>query len=184
MEEILVDPEADRDELIFCIHWTGGHHTQLRLPRQSRSAPGKALDLKATIETLRKVLRDGAIAAVLNREGIRPDADETWTAERVTSFRREHGIAGFSKNAKEKHGWLTQAEAANCLSVSAMSVTRLVQDGILPAEQPAARLPAVIQRDALSLPQVKRAVTALKNSHNRPLTHDPNQLSLFPTTNS
>jgi DNA invertase Pin-like site-specific DNA recombinase len=184
VEEILVDPEADRDELIFCIHWTGGHHTQLRLPRRSRSAPGRALDLKATIGTLRKVLRDGAIAAVLNREGIRPDADATWTAERVTSFRREHGIAGFSKNAKEKHGWLTQAEAANCLSVSAMSVTRLVQDGILPAEQPAARLPAVILRDALSLPQVKRAVTALKNSHNRPLTHDPNQLSLFPTTNS
>jgi len=184
VEEILVEPDADRDELVFCIHWTGGHHTQLREPRQPRKAVGKGLDLKATIETLRKVLRDGAIAAALNRERIHPATEETWTARRVMSFRREHGIPGFSESVKDEQGWLTQAEAANCLSVSAMSVTRLVQEGILPAEQPAVRLPAVIQRPALNLPQVRRAVMALKNSHNRPLTHDPNQLNLFPTTNS
>ena len=59
-----------------------------------------------------------------------------------------------------------------------MSVTRLVQAGILPAEQPAPRLPAVVERAALQLPQVKQAVTTLKNSHNRPLTHDPDQKSL------
>lgn len=184
VEEILVDWEADREEWILCIHWTGGHHTELREPRRPRKPAAKSLDLKATIESLRKVLQDGAIAVALNREGIRPASEETWTARRVTSFRRDHGIAGFSESAKQKHGWLTQSEAANCLSVSAMSVTRLVQAGILPAEQPTPGLPAVIQRDVLQLPQVQHAVIALKSSHNRPLTHDPSQLSLFATANS
>ena len=77
-----------------------------------------------------------------------------------------------------------QSEAANCLSVSAMSVTRLVQAGILPAEQPSPRLPAVVQREALDLPQVKQAAVTLKMSHNRPLTHDPNQKTLSFTEDS
>jgi DNA invertase Pin-like site-specific DNA recombinase len=184
VQEIVVDLDTDRDELVLWIHWTGGHHTELREPRHRRKPAAKPLDLIATIETLRKILADGAIAAALNRKGIRGPSEKTWTARRVLSFRRGHGIAGFSKIAKQKHGWLTQSETANCLSVSEMSVTRLVQEGILPAEQPAPGLPTVIQRDALQLPQVKQAVIALKSSHNRPLTHDPNQLSLFPTTTS
>lgn len=184
VQEILVDGEAEREELILWVHWTGGHHTELREPRRPCNPAARPPDLKATIEALRKVLGDAAIAVALNRAGIRLPTEETWTGRRVTSFRRDHGIAGFSESAKQKHGWLTQCEAANCLSVSAMSVTRLVQAGILPAEQRVRGLPAVIHRDALQLPHVQQAVMALKSSHNRPLTHDPNQLSLFSTANS
>lgn len=178
VEEIVVDVDEERNEISLCIHWAGGHHTSLREPRRLRQRNNKRVDLAAIVQTLRKVLRDGAIASVLNREGLRTSSDENWTARSVTAFRQSHGIPGFSPQAKEKSGWLTQSEAANCLSISAMSVTRLVQAGILPAEQPAPRLPAVVERAALQLPQVKQAVTTLKNSHNRPLTHDPDQKSL------
>jgi DNA invertase Pin-like site-specific DNA recombinase len=184
IEEIVVDLDETRDELCLCVHWSGGHHTELRAPRRQRKPQNSEVNLPDVVETLRKVLRDGAIASALNRENIPTPSKETWTARRVTAYRRRHGVAGFSQKAKTQQGWMTQAEAANCLSISAMSVTRLVQDGVLPAEQPTPRLPAVIQRRDLDLSQVKRAVVALKNSHNRPLTHDPNQLSLFPTTNS
>lgn len=184
VEEIVADLDEERDEIDLCIHWAGGHHTPLREPRRVRRPGKKNVDLAAIVQTLRKVLRDGAIASVLNREKLSTGSDETWTARGVTAFRQSHGIVGFSNKAKESAGWLTQSEAANCLSISAMSVTRLVQAGILPAEQPCPRLPAVVQRDALELARVKLAVAKLKTSHNRPLTHDANQKSLSFTEDS
>ena len=63
-----------------------------------------------------------------------------------------------------------------------MSVTRLVRAGIIPAEQPHPRLPTVITHHMLQLEQVKNAVLTLKNSRNRPLSHDPDQLTLYDVT--
>jgi DNA invertase Pin-like site-specific DNA recombinase len=184
VKEIIVDLDEKRDELVLCIHWSGGHHTDLVEPRRRRKSSVGSSDLAGIVETLRKVMSDGAIATTLNRGKIHPSPSNTWTVREVKTFRQQHGIAGFSERAKRKHGWLTQSEAANRLSISAMSVTRLVRSGILPAEQTAAGLPAVISVDDLDSATVKHAVIGLKTSPNRPLTDDPNQLSLFPTTNS
>jgi hypothetical protein len=184
VQEIVIDLNQERDELVCRVHWSGGHHTDLVEPRLRRKRSVRLSNLTEIVETLRKVMADGAIATTLNRAKIRGSATATWTKSAVMAFRGEQGIAGFSKRAKRKHDWLTQAEAANRLSISAMSVTRLVQSGVLPAEQAARGLPAVILASDLDLATVKRAVKALKTSSNRPLTDDPNQLSLFPTTDS
>ena len=184
IEEIVVDLDEGRDELELWIHWAGGHHTELREPRYRRKIRRKNEDVKRIVDALRKVLDDSAIAAVLNREKIRTTSVATWSAQRVRDFRRRHGIVAFNKTKKQRKGWLTGDQAANSLGISAMSVTRLLQSGVLPAEQPLPGLPAVISRDDLKLDDVKKAVHKLKTSHNRPLTQDPNQLSLFPTTNS
>lgn len=184
IEEIVVDLDEERDELELCIHWAGGHHTELREPRYRRKVRRKNEDVKQVIEALRKVLDDTSIATVLNREKIRTASIVTWSAQRVRDFRRRHGIVAFNKTTQQQAGWLTGAQAANSLDISAMSVTRLIQAGVLPAEQPLPGLPAVISRDDLNRADVKEAVQHLKSSPNRPLTHDPKQLSLFPTTNS
>jgi len=184
IEEIVVDVNEERDELELWIHWAGGHHTELIEPRYRRKARRKNEDVKAIVQALRKVLDDTSIAAVLNREKIRTASIVTWSAQRVRDFRKRHGIAAFNEKRQQEQGWLTGAQAANSLGISAMSVTRLVHAGILPAEQPLPGLPAVISRDDLNLDDVKQAVQELKKSHNRPLTHDPEQLSLFPTRNS
>ena len=60
-----------------------------------------------------------------------------------------------------------------------MSMTRLVRAGMVPAEQPQPGLPTVVQWEDLDREEVKRAVDRLKTSGNRPLTDDPNQISLF-----
>jgi hypothetical protein len=182
IEEIMVDVNEDRDEIEVWIHWAGGHHTELREPHHKRKVRKKVDDLKGIVEVLRKVLRDAAIATVLNREKIRTTTTGTWTSRKVSEFRKRHGIARFSEKVKQSEGWLTGADAAALLGVSAMSITRLVQAGILPAEQPLPGLPSVIDRDDLNLPTVRRAVRDLKASNNRSLTEDPNQLDLFPTT--
>ena len=80
---------------------------------------------------------------------------------------------------KETQGLLTGEEAACLLGVSAMSVHRLVQRSLLPAEQPATGFPFVIRKSDLSLPQVQEAVHRIQLSSPRPLPDDPNQLKLF-----
>lgn len=184
IEEIVIEHDRERDDLVCQVHWRGGHHTSLVEPRRRRTQRLQMDDLSTAIELLRKVMTDSSLAAALNRVRLRDPSGRTWTGRTVKSFRAKRGIAGFSKRAKEKHGWLTQAEAANQLSISAMSVTRLVRSGVLPAEQAAAGLPALITAQDMELPAVKSAVQALKTSPNRALTDDPNQLSLFPVTES
>jgi excisionase family DNA binding protein len=184
IEEIVIEFNRERDELACQVHWTGGHHTDLVEPRRRRNQKVRMADLVATFEVLRKVMSDSSVAATLNRARVRDPSGRTWSAATVKNFRGKHGISGFSKRRQEQQGWLTQAEAANRLSISAMSVTRLVRSGVLPAEQPGCGLPAVITASDLDLAAVKTTVMALKDSPNRPLTDDPNQLSLFPATDS
>ena len=177
--EIVADIDEERDEVLLLIHWSGGHHTELRQARASLRGRPTSAQLKPIIETLRKVLDDASIAAALNREQIRPGDGQTWTRKRVRGYRHRAGIAGFDAALKETTGWLTQAEAATRLKISPMSVHRLVYSRILPAERPDRGLPMVISTSDLHQEQVQRAVAALRAGHTRPLPDDPRQTKLF-----
>lgn len=177
--EIVADIDEKRDEVLLLIQWSGGHHTQLHQARASRRGKMNSDQLKSIIETLRKVLDDAAVAAVLNREKIRASDGRTWTRQRVQRYRQHAGIAGFDAALKETSGWLTQAEAATWLKISPMSVHRLVSSGILPAEQPDRGLPMVISTSDLYKEELDRAVLALRAGHTRPLPDDPRQIKLF-----
>lgn len=178
IEEIVVDVDESRNDVILAVHWAGGHHTPMRVSRRSGRSRAKVKDVAAVIDTLRKVLKDTAIATALNRENIRTDEGTNWTGRRVAAFRKGTFIPAYCAKAQEANGWITQAQAATSLDISPMSVARFVRAGIIPAEQPHPGLPTVITRDTLQLNQVKNAVQVLKHSLNRPLSHDPNQLSL------
>lgn len=184
IEEIVVDLEKPQSEIVLMIHWAGGHHTELCTSTHWRRRRGKTGDVKSIVRSLRKLLTDSSIASVLNREQLPCGNEATWTSQRVAAFRQQHRIPVYCAETKEKKGWLTQAEAATCLAISPMSVSRLVQIGVLPAEQPRVGLPTVIKLQDLTLDHVKQAVDQLKSSHNRPLSHDPNQRNLFKTDDS
>jgi hypothetical protein len=179
IREIVADADEERNETILWIQWSGGHHTQLRGRRTLRRGRLPAAELKSTVETLRKVQADGAIASVLNREGIRTGSGETWTRERVRRYRQRVGIGVYNATVKTTSGWLTQAETATRLEISPMSVHRLVDSGILPAERPQRGMPMVISAADLDLVEVQHAVKSLKAGHTRPLPEDPDQLKLF-----
>jgi hypothetical protein len=177
--EIVADIDEERDEVVLVVHWSGGHHTQLRQPRVNRRGRLDSDNLKLIIETLRKVLDDASIAAALNREKIRTADRRTWTGKRVQRYRVRAGIECFDAKLKEVSGWLTQAEAATWLQISSMSVHRLVGSGILPAERPSRGLPMVISTSDLNKEDLQQAVLALKAGHARPLPEDPRQMKLF-----
>ena len=179
IEEIVVDLEKPQNEVVLAIHWAGGHHTILREPTHWKKQRGNSDDVKRVIGSLRKVMADDAIAMTLNRTNVRTPSGTTWTEEAVASFRTQHRIPEFASEAKDQNGWMTQAEAATWLGLSPMSMTRLVQAGIIPAEQPQKGMPTIIRQADLSLKRVQCAVAEIKQSGNRPLSHDPNQLKLF-----
>src|SRR5262249_15525826 len=56
IHEILVDVDADAGEVMLLIHWQGGVHTELRIPRRRRGQNG-AQTPKNLIEAVRALAR-------------------------------------------------------------------------------------------------------------------------------
>lgn len=133
---IIADVDDATREVILTIHWRGGQHSQLRVrkPRTGEhgcQTPDQAL---AVMERMATRFSDADIAATLNRMGVRTGQEKTWTAHRVASIRRVRGIHAF-RSAEKDGVWLTMREAAAKLEVTSHVVRRMIQDGILPAEQ-------------------------------------------------
>jgi hypothetical protein len=178
VQEVIVQPGECRDTVELWIHWTGGHHTPLTVPRGARVRGGPTAEAKFVIGVLCAVCDDAGLAQALNRNGVRCGS-KAWTKVSVRRFRERHGIPAFDAHQKESQGLLTGEEAARSLGVSPMSVHRLVQAGVLPAEQPACGFPFVIHHEHLPLSQVQEAVRRIQLSLPRPLPADPNQRKLI-----
>jgi DNA invertase Pin-like site-specific DNA recombinase len=178
VEEVIVDVDEQRGTVESWIHWRGGNHTPLSVPRFVRRGLSRQAEAQAVIRALRAVCDDAAIVRILNRHGIRSEAGH-WTTAAVRRFRERLGIAPFDAAEKRRRGLLSQEEAAEALGISPMSVHRLTQQGILPAEQPAPGMPCIVQRTDLALPEVRQAVHRIHSNLPRPLPADPDQLKLF-----
>lgn len=177
IEHVLADVDDATDESVLWLHWSGGHHTELRAPRRRRRCK-RVLDISQAIDTLRKIADDEEISRALNRCGVRTERGASWTSRRVSAYRRRMGIAGYDASSQRESGWLSQSEAAIYLEISPMSLNRLIQRGILPSEGERG-LPQVIQRADLHRKEVITAVQAIKSHGNAPLPENPNQQTLF-----
>jgi DNA invertase Pin-like site-specific DNA recombinase len=168
IEQIVVQCAPESTEYRLQIHWAGGVHTELVVPRNkpgrhSRQADRKVLEL---VGELIKVCDDRMIAITLNRLGYRTGQGNNWSVSRVGAFRHTHGLARFEK----REDWLTLEEAARALEVSHTTVQTLIRKGILPARQVIAFAPWVIERKNLELSAVRAAVQAVQRGRRVPPT--------------
>jgi DNA invertase Pin-like site-specific DNA recombinase len=168
IEEILVQSAPGSPEHRLQIHWVGGVHTELVVPRNrsgrnSRQADEKVAEL---VGELVKVCEDRMIAITLNRLGYRTGQGNPWNQSRVGAFRHTHGLPKFEKRVD----WVTLEEAARVLSVSSKIVHTLLRKGILAGRQVVAFAPWVIERKNLELPSVRAAVAAAKRGRRVPST--------------
>jgi len=168
----------ERDEVVLWLKWTSGHHTELRSPRRRGRGKQSPADLRSLLETLRKIQDDASISRSLNRFGLKTESGQTWTARRVATARKRLGVASFDADLKTRSGWLTQAEAATKLKVSSMSVSRLIQAGVINSEGTAG-LPRVIQSSDLTSEAIQAAVQQIQAHPNAPLPTNPSQKTLF-----
>ena len=178
--DIIADIDEATREVVLTIHWRGGQHSQLRVrkPRTGEHncrTPDEALAVMARMATR---FPDADIAATLNRMGVRTGQGKTWTAHRVGSIRKVHGMHAY-RSAEKDGAWLTMREAAARLGVTSHVVRRMIVDGVLPAEQVVQGAPWQIQAKDLDAEHV---LTALARK-GRPC-HPPGQttLPMFPDT--
>ncbi len=166
IQEIVINPVEEPAEYHLQVHWAGGVHTELRVPRNKSgmnrfSADDKLIELVAE---LAKVCDDENIATVLNRLGYRTGQGNAWRVSRVNGFRHTHGIAAFTK----RDGWLTLQETVQALQLSERTVRKLIDRGILAAKQVVRFAPWVIEVKALEHPAVQAAVRAIKAGNHVP----------------
>lgn len=178
IHDILVAPATER-ALDILIHWAGGKHTRLRVPR-NRTGEHRRCTTREVVEVVRDLARslpDAQIARVLNRLGYRTGAGNTWTQQRVISLRHAHDIPVFTVDPDGAVS-LTIEQAARILGVSTTTVRRLIVTGHLPAKQPVPYAPWAIAPHHLHDEAIQRAVAAVKAGRNLPQTAPDTQLTL------
>ena len=94
VQEIVCELDDATNEAVLLIHWTGGRHTEVRVPRvKTGRYPG---DMAPTaVDALRKLAGhwpDRELAVSLNRMRCKTSDGETWTTVRVREMRERLGL--------------------------------------------------------------------------------------------
>jgi excisionase family DNA binding protein len=163
------------DTIDLVVHWQGGDHTQLTVPK-NRAGRHRWTTEGETGELIRALARqqpDAGIAAILNRCGKCTGKGNSWTESRVRSHRSAHGIAVYRDGEMAERGELTLEEAARRLTVSKMTVLRLIGRGAIQARQVCKGAPWAISAAELA---GLDAHTALAR---RPQPENPDQRSFI-----
>lgn len=165
IEEVIADVNASAAEIVLHIHWRGGVHTELRLPRRRRGQmTHTAQDVVAAVRSLARLCTDDVIASVLNRNGLRTGRGNRWARERVVSLRNWHEIPCHSRERCQQEGWLKLNEAAALLGVSPRTLRLAIERGEIAGDHPLADGPWVINRREL---ETAAAQELARRAHNR-----------------
>jgi DNA invertase Pin-like site-specific DNA recombinase len=183
IEEVLVDVDSLQGELLLTIHWKGGVHTDLRLPRRRRGqcSTQTSRELIEAITVLARISTDDIIASVLNRNGYLTGRGNRWTRERVTALRSHNRIPCYKSD--EQQPWINLTDAAAYLDISPRTLRLAIDRGDIPADHPFADGPWVISRDILGS---ETAQNLKRRAHVRPckpaVPLSEKHLSLFSNT--
>ena len=146
---MVADVDREAGEILLIVHWQGGIHTELRLPRRRRgqSNAHTATETVAAVRVLVRLGNDDMIAGVLNRNGLRTGRGNRWTRERVTGLRNKHHIPHHCPEARAAEGWLNLTEAAKFLDISPRTLRLAADRGEIEAHHPWADGPWVFNAD-------------------------------------
>jgi len=169
IEEVIADVDASAAEIILHIHWKGGAHTELRLPRRRRGQMNHtSKDVVAAVRSLARLCSDDVIAGVLNRNGLKTGRGNRWTRERVVTLRNWHEIPCHSQERCQGEGWLNLSEAAVRLGVSPRTLRLAVERGEIVGEHPLPDGPWIINCQALETTAAQQLVQRARNGTRTP----------------
>jgi len=182
IKEIVVDIDATAQQLNMVIHWQGGCHTTLAMPKPMSGAVAHKTALEDVDLITRMAPRygDDEIARVLSKLGRRTGKGNRWTQSRVATVRRKHGIASPVIGDLDPD-LLNLAQAHKHCAVSDTTLMRLIKANLLPAAQVAPYAPLEIKRADLDSEPVAGIIERLKKTGKLMLDGEPSveQPSLF-----
>jgi DNA invertase Pin-like site-specific DNA recombinase len=176
IHEVIADIEPQASEIVLVLHWAGGVHTQLRLPRRRRGqCKSTAVEIIEAVRVLVRIAGDDLIAGLLNRNSLKTGYGNRWTRERVTSLRSHHKIPVYSQQVRESEGWMTLTQAAAALAVSAKTLRLAAERGEVEAQHPLADGPWIFKRTALETDAARHLAQRTRNA---PAGHESRQQNL------
>jgi DNA invertase Pin-like site-specific DNA recombinase len=162
VQEIVCDLDDATNEAVLLVHWTGGRHTKVRVPRVKTGRYPNDLAPTA-VDALRKLAGhwpDRELAVSLNRMRCKTDDGETWTTIRVREMRERLGLPECDQ-ANGGTEMISLAKAAERLGICIGSAKRLAANGILPATQAMPGAPWLVPIEALTFEVVRIGVQRL-----------------------
>jgi DNA invertase Pin-like site-specific DNA recombinase len=167
IQEIVAD--IDEHEVVLVIHWVGGRHSELRVPKLKSGHHSHCTQVEA-VDIVRQMAgsyKDEEIALTLNRLRLKTGVGNSWSEKRVRSLRSHLNLPVYRAGQQDTR--LNLRQAAERLAVSTTVVRRLIARKVLTATQVVPGAPWEIDATVVASPEVIHAATALKNreSHQR-----------------
>jgi len=179
IHEVVVDIDAATSEIVLVIHWQGGVHTELRLPRRRRGCcKATSKDVVQAVRLLARTCSDDVIAGFLNRNGLRTGRGNRWTRGRVVSLRSHHQIPCHDPEVRGRDGWMNLTEAAHFLGIAGATLRRAVEQGKIVGEHPLPDGPWIFQRQALETEAAAQVIDRARHHSRNPAEANPDQGNL------
>lgn len=183
IHEVIADIDDNAAEIVLVIHWVGGAHTELRLPKRRRGQRNSTpLETVEAVRQLTLIAKDDLIAGLLNRNGLLTGNGNRWTQERVCALRSHRKIPAFHVAQNGMEPWLNLTNAAKYLNTSQKTLRRAVLAGEIEALHPLPDGPWIFKRSDLDKPAGQAIAEKGKNKGNHPAGHTENQQTLFTST--
>lgn len=183
IDEIIVNViDGENQNINFIVNWKGGSHTEIRIKKPTpRSGEKVDHEVFEIVKKMAEKYNDSEIARVLNKLQDKAVLQKSWSQSRVTSFRKANKIESQRQRQKLGTEIFSLAQAATYCRVSNTTITKLVENKILPMTQIAPWAPWEILKTDLENPNIKKIIKDLKKTGKLKLegTTSDNQLVMF-----
>jgi DNA invertase Pin-like site-specific DNA recombinase len=168
IQEVIVSIDETAHESVLLVHWTGGRHSELRIPQNNRRGFPKER-IPNAVEMVRKLaphFPDREIATCLNRMRCKRSDGETWTTVLVLELRERLGLSAHDPSLRPA-GMISLIKAAEQLKICIGSARKLVEEGYLPATQIVPGATWLVPLKALDSETVKAGVQMIASRRPR-----------------
>lgn len=180
IHEVVADLDADAGVIVLLVHWVGGAHTELRVPRRRRGQRNStAPNIIDAVRQLVLIANDDLIAGMLNRNKLTTGHGNRWTRERVTSLRSHHKIPVYRSANDGSEPWLNLTRAAAHLGISAKTLRLAVQSAEIEALHPLPDGPWIFRRNTLDGPAAQALLKRAQRVAKHPAGPSRRQQDLF-----
>lgn len=183
IQEVIADIDDEASEIVLLIHWAGGVHTELRLPKRRKGQRNStSADIIAAVRQLVLIANDDLIAGILNRNGLVTGNGNRWTRERVTALRSHHRVPVFRAATDGDAPWLNLNQTARRIGVTPKTLRIAAEAGEIEGIHPLPEGPWIFSRAELNGSAARHLVERARQNPKYPTGSHPDQQSLFTST--
>jgi hypothetical protein len=180
IQEIVAELDDASAEIVLVVHWVGGAHSQIRLPKRRRGQRNStSADIVEAVRRLALIANDDLIAGVLNRNGLKTGNGNRWTRERVMSLRSNYRIPVFKPDEGGVEPWLNLSDAAKLLKITPKTLRLAAEAGMINGCHPLPDGPWIFARAVLASPSAQTITERARRNPKYPTGSSPDQQNLF-----